>query len=89
MQVLTVSFYADQYLMEFPSLQGKGMHQMYSISYFVKVKMVLESIGNKTSHKLENIYSKNEMLTDPVTIIIIVSVDFGHSQYDIQYHRLT
>ena len=51
--------------------------------------MVLESIGNKTSHKLENIYSKNEMLTDPVTIIIIVSVDFGHSQYDIQYHRLT
>ena len=50
--------------------------------------MVLESIGNKTSHKLENIYSKNEMLTDPVTIII-VSVDFGHSQCDIQYHRLT
>ena len=74
--------------MEFLSLQGKGMHQMYSISYFVKLKMVPESIGNKTSHKLENIYSKNEMLTDPV-IIIIVSVNFGHSQYDIQYHRLT
>ena len=37
--------------------------------------------------KLENIYSKQEMLNDAVVFIVVI-VNSGHSQYNIQHRNL-